>query len=134
MNIIEALMKGDIDAISHEMQQQERERQADFMNAFRSTMSDELRPAIVLWLKDGGTHEPSCGRGKKGDLLRWQSMNVRGSVVRVPSVRVDMLDKIVDGKIEVEGMELVRWIATKLDGNTINTFISLRRSLNRPKQ
>lgn len=130
-NFFDALMRGDVDAVNREMENQKFKRQAEFMGYFREAMLSELRPAIVWWLQHGGNHEPICGRAVKGDLLRWSDQEIHGKPVRVPSVRSDMLQLVVDGKIEVKGVELVKWIGFKLDDNTRNVFIALRRSQNK---
>ncbi|MGD9726957.1 MAG: hypothetical protein AB7L09_00605 [Nitrospira sp.] len=83
----------------------------------RSTTADRLRPNVVSWLLHGGTHEPSCGYAEKGDLLRWKDVAVSGTVYKLPTVRVDYLQLIVAGKIEIQGTELCKWILNRVDSD-----------------
>jgi hypothetical protein len=134
-NIFDALMGGDMDRVMREMDRsreaREKRNMQGFMEGFQNAMKSQLRPAIVHWLQNGGTHEPRCGRDKKGDLLRWIDGVTNKKKVRLPSVRADVLATVVDGKIEVKGMELVAWLATKLDSNTRDAFIAVRRAQKR---
>lgn len=89
--------------------------------------AEAIRPTLVKWLRGSGNHEPKCGRGQKGDLLRWVTVDVNGKPIRAPSIRVDMLDQVVDGKVKVKGVELLKWIASKLDRNARSVLIALTR-------
>jgi hypothetical protein len=131
MGIFESLMKGDIDAVKREMKEQEFRNMASFAGHFRDAMSKSMRPALVWWIENGGTHEPRCGYLAKGDLLRWSDQEFHGKKVRVPTVRSDMKRQVVDGKIEVKGTELLLWIISRMDENTLNVFTALRRSQNK---
>jgi hypothetical protein len=131
-NLFDALMGGNVNDVMREMEatrkETERRNIGNFMEGFQSAMTSELRPALIHWLRNGGTHEPRCGRDQKGDLLRWVDGVVNKQTVRLPSVRVDMLDIVCAGKIEVKGTELLKWAGSKLDSKTRNLFIAVRRS------
>lgn len=136
-NLFDALMGGDMNRVMSELDRSRKERERrnmeGFMEGFQSAMKAELRPAIIYWLENGGTHEPSCGRTVKGDLLRWIDGEIGGRKVRMPTVRVDYLEQVVGGKIHARGSELVAWIATKLDATTRECFIAIRRSQKKTK-
>jgi hypothetical protein len=133
MNLFDALMDGDVEAVNRQIEEEKFKRQAQFMGIFRDTMLSEMWPALVWWFQNGGTHTPECGLFVKGDLLRWINQTLNDKPVRVPTIRYDMLELVVEGKIEVKGVELVKWIGSKLDSNTRNVFIALRRSQNKKK-
>lgn len=131
MSILDKLFGGDIDGVLRDMEEEKFKRMAQFAGVFRDTMVEEMRPAVVWWLLRGGTHEPKCGYAEKGDLLRWKDVSFSGKVYRMPTVRVDYLQLIVSGKIEIKGVELCKWIGTKADASTRDVFIALRRSQNK---
>lgn len=92
----------------------------------------DLKPQIIWWLLRHGTHQPTCGFAQKGDLMRWKECSVSGGkTIRMPTVRVDYLQMIVSGKIEIKGTELVAWISTKLNDDARGYFIALKRSQER---
>ena len=93
-----------------------------------SILFRDLRPQIVWWLLRHGTHTPKCGFHEKGDLVRWKDCAVNGGkLIRMPTVRVDYLQVIVDGRIEVKGVELVEWLSTKLNKDAKTFFVALAR-------
>lgn len=134
MDIIDAFMRGDIDAIEREQKEMEFKRKAEFLGHFRDTLCQEMRPSLVEWFKTGGQHVPKCGYlVKKGDLLRWTDATIHGKTVRMPTIRDDMITLAVEGKIEVKGVELLLWVATRLNSNTRNVFIALERDRRKKK-
>lgn len=131
MDILDKLFGGDINGLLKGMEEERLKRLTDFAGVFRKTMLQEMRPAVVWWLLRGGTHEPKCGYAAKGDLLRWKDVSISGKTYRMPTVRVDYLQLIVSGKIEIKGVELCKWIGEKADTDTRDIFIALRRSQNK---
>jgi hypothetical protein len=107
-------------------------RLSDVLDGIFSDKKTDLKTQIIWWLLRHGTHEPKCGYAQKGDLVRWKDCAVGGGkTIRMPTVRVDYLQMIVSGKIDVKGTELVAWISTKLNDDARGYFIALKRSQER---
>lgn len=106
-----------------------------FGKALESILWDrnvDLRSQIIWWLLRHGTHEPKCGYAQKGDLMRWKDCAVGGGkTVRMPTVRVDYLQMIVSGRVDIKGTDLVTWISTKLNDDARDYFVALKRSQER---
>lgn len=133
-NLFEKMMSGDIDGIQREMEETKFKRQAEFAATFRDTICKNGRPDMAYWLEKGGWHEPSCGYLVKGDLVRWVNtadMDNEFSAsldLRLPTIRKDMIQDAIDGKIMIKGTELLYWLVAKLDERTLRALMLIRRN------
>jgi len=80
----------------------------------RATEDGTLLTVLRVWLASPFGRHPPAKPNEKGDLVRW----VVDEGMRLPTVRSDLADQAIAGKIEVRGVELVLLLATKLDATT----------------
>lgn len=126
-------MSGDIDGMQREMEEIEFKRQAEFSATFRDTICKNGRPDMVYWIKNGGWHEPSCGYLVKGDLVRWVNTKDMPKFanldLRLPTIRKDMIQEAIDGKIKVKGVELLYWLVSKLNERSLRALMMIRKNV-----
>jgi len=127
MSLFEKLMRGDVDGFQRDMKEREFRNLAQVFGHARDRLCKDLRPTMCEWLKDTA-HDPRCGFLVKGDLLRWTDKEVHGRKLRLPTVRVDMVDAVKEGKVTHQGVELALWITSKLNEPTFQ-FFAARTSL-----
>jgi hypothetical protein len=87
----------------------------------RGSEDGHLLTLLRVWIASPfGRHVPR-DYAAKGDLLRW----VTDEGMRLPTVRDDLADDVVAGKVEFHDVELVLWLATKLDARTRAGLLSI---------
>lgn len=123
VNRIEGYLKGThtcsvADALSHAVahaRDTSQQIEARVCSAVARANDDgTLLTVLRVWLASPFGRHPPAKPNEKGDLVRW----VMDEGMRLPTVRADLVDQAIAGKVEVRGVELVLLLATKLDAST----------------
>lgn len=143
--LFDAIMSGDVDRLEFEMEEARREQFRknipDFMDGFKKAYQKRQRDMTVPdpsfnalipqllrdWLASPeGQHAPPAS-GLKGRLQLWKEVES----AQLPTIRADLVKPVLDGKVFVEGVELVALLVKKLDDDAKVVLYS--RSLGKSK-